>query len=55
MICKLATSNRADAAKNEYYNFLQTVVKKNLAAFQNYQIDENRLDEVFMRYFEGSS
>ena len=36
---------------------MQTVVKKNLPAFWDYQIDENRLDEFFMRYFiyEGSS
>ena len=55
VICKHATSTQADAAKNEYSNFLQTVVKKNLPAFRHYQIDENRLDEFFMRYSEGSS
>ena len=31
------------------------VVKKNLPAFRDYQIDEKRLDEFFMRYFEGTS
>ena len=55
VICKHVTSTQADAAKNECSNFLQTVVKKNLPAFRDYQIDENRLDEFFMRYFEGSS
>ena len=55
VICKHATLTQADAGKNEYSNFLQTVVKKNLPAFRHYQIDENRLDEFFMRYFEGSS
>ena len=57
VICKHVPSTQADAAKNEYSNFLQTVVKKNLPAFWDYQIDENRLDEFFMRYFiyEGSS
>ena len=55
MICKHVTSTQADAAKNEYSNFLQTVVKKNLPAFRDYQINENRLDDFFMRYFEGSS
>ena len=34
---------------------LQIVVKKNLPAFQDYQINEYRLYEFFMRYFEGSS
>ena len=55
VVCKNVTSTLADAAENEQSNFLQTVVKKNLPAFQGYQIDENRLDEFFMRYFEGSS
>ena len=55
MICKHVTSTQADAAKNEYSNFLQTVVKKNLPAFRDYQINENRLDDFFMKYFEGSS
>ena len=55
MICKHVTSTQADAAKNGYSNFLQTVVKKNLPAFRDYQINENRLDDFFMRYFEGSS
>ena len=45
VICKHDTSTQADAAKNECSNFLQTVVKKNLPAFRDYQIDENRLDE----------
>ena len=53
VICKHVTSPQADAAKNEYSNFLQTVVKKHVPAFQDYQIDENRLDELFLRYFEG--
>ena len=55
VICKHVTLTQADSAKNEYSNFLQTVVKKNLSAFRDYQIDENKLDELFMRYLEGSS
>ena len=35
--------------------FLQTVVKKNLPAFRDYQIDENRSDQFFVRYFESCS
>ena len=50
VICKHFASTQADAAKNEYSNFLQNVVKKNLPAFQDYQIKENSLDEFFMRY-----
>ena len=53
--CKHVTSSKADAAKSEYSNFLQKIVKKNLPAFQDYQIDDNRLDEFFMRYLDGSS
>ena len=34
---------------------MQTVVKKNLTAFWDYQVDENRLDEFLMRYSEGGS
>ena len=44
VICKHVISTQADAAKNECSNFLQTVVKKNLSVFQDYQIDESRLD-----------
>ena len=35
VICKHVTSTQADAAKNEYSNFLQTVVKKNLPVFRD--------------------
>ena len=44
MICKHVTSTQADVAENECTNFLQTVVKKNLSVFWDYQIDESRLD-----------
>ena len=36
VICKHVASTQADAAKNEYSIFLQTVVKKNLPAFRDY-------------------
>ena len=51
------TSSKADSAKVEYANFLQTIVKKNGASYQDYQIDESlmSLDEFFMRYFDGTS
>ena len=39
VICKHGILTQADAAKNENSNFLQTVVNKNLPAFQDYQID----------------
>ena len=39
VICRNVTSTQADAAKNENSNFLQTVEKKNLPAFWDYQID----------------
>ena len=32
----------------------ETVVMKNLPAFQDYQINENRLNEFFMRYVNCS-
>ena len=36
VICKHVTSTQAGAAKNEYSNFFQTVIKKNLPAFWDY-------------------
>ena len=41
---KHITVNHADAAKYEYFNFLQTIAKKNVSAFQDFQADETRLD-----------
>ena len=49
------TSAKANTTKSEYANFLQTIVKKNLMSFQDYQIDETSLNEFFMRYFDGTS
>jgi hypothetical protein len=49
---KQITATRAYTAKTEFLNFLQTIVKKNLLAFQDYQVDETRLDDFFMQYFE---
>ena len=46
----IITETNADASKNEYANFLQTVIKKNRSLFQDFQVDVVGLDEFFMRY-----
>ena len=45
------TEVNADAAKNEYANFLQTVATKNRSSFQDFRVDEVGLNEFFMGYF----
>ena len=44
VIRKNVTLTSAEATKNEYFTFLQILVKKNLPAFRGYQIYESRLD-----------
>ena len=44
VICKNVTLTSSEATKNEYFTFLQILVKKNLPAFRGYQIYESRLD-----------
>ena len=46
----IITETNAEASKNEYANFLQTVIKKNRSLFQDFQVDVVGLDEFFMRY-----
>ena len=41
----------ADAAKNDYANFLQTVVKKIRSSFQDFQVDEVTLDYFFYEIY----
>ena len=44
----------ADDAKSEYMQFPDTIVKKNKESFMNYDIDNDHLDEFFMKYLEGT-
>ena len=45
------TEANADAAKNDYANFLQTVVKKIRSSFQDFQVDEVTLDYFFYEIY----
>ena len=48
------TAKDAIDAKSQYSNFLHSAVNKNFVTFQNYNIDEKRLDN-FLSYLENSS
>ena len=49
------TAKDAIDAKSQYSNFLHSAVNKNFVTFQNYNIDEKRLDNFLMSYLENSS
>ena len=49
------TANQADNAKSQYANFLQTIVNRNRSSFNDFNVDENRLDEFLMLYLESCS
>ena len=46
------TSEFADESKVQYAAFLQNIVKADKTYFQNYSIDDNKLDEFFIGYVE---
>ena len=50
---KMKDTNQADDAKNEYSNFLQTIVSKNVSSLNDYNSDESRLDDFLMSYLES--
>ena len=49
------TAKHADDAKSQYSNCLQSVLNKNLVSFQENNIDEKRLDDFLISYFDNSS
>ena len=49
------TANQADNAKSQYANFLQTIVNRNRSSFNDFNVDESRLDEFLMSYLESCS
>ena len=46
------TSEFADESKVQYVAFLQNIVKADKTYFQNYSIEDNKLDEFFIGYVE---
>ena len=46
------SSEFADESKVQYAAFLQNIVKADKTNFQNYSIDDNKLDEFFIGYVE---
>ena len=49
------TANQADNAKSQYASFLQTTVNRNHSTFNDFNVDESRLDEFLMSYLESCS
>ena len=49
------TASQANNAKSQYAIFLQTIVNRNRSSFNDFNVDESRLDEFLISCLESCS